>query len=39
MNEIPGVPQVDVKNLEAEVLRLRRRLTALEQRVEELEGS
>jgi ubiquinone biosynthesis protein UbiJ len=39
MNEIPGVPQVDVKALEAEVLRLRRRLAALERRVEELEGS
>lgn len=37
MNEIPGVPQVDVKNLEAEVLRLRRRLADLERRVTVLE--
>jgi len=39
MNQIPTSPQVDVKNLEAEVLRLRRRMALLEQRVEELESS
>ena len=37
MNEIPGVPQVDVKGLEAEVLRLRKRLAELEERVTALE--
>jgi hypothetical protein len=39
MNQIPGVPQVDVKGLEAEVLRLRRRLAELVERVEQLESS
>jgi hypothetical protein len=37
MNEIPGVPQVDVKGLEAEVLRLRKRIADLERRVTALE--
>lgn len=37
MNGIPGVAQVDVKNLEAEVLRLRKRLADLEARVTALE--
>lgn len=37
MNEIPGVPQVDVKSLEAEVLRLRKRIAELEERVTALE--
>lgn len=37
MNEIPGVPQVDVKGLEAEVLRLRKRIAELEERVTALE--
>jgi len=39
MNQIPGTPQVDVKNLEAEVLRLRRRLAEVEERLDELESS
>jgi hypothetical protein len=39
MNRIPGVAEVDVKSLEAEVLRLRRRLAEVEERLDELESS
>jgi BMFP domain-containing protein YqiC len=39
VNKIPGVAEVDVKNLEAEVLRLRKKFAELEQRVNELESS
>jgi hypothetical protein len=39
VNEIPGAAQPNVKDLEAELILLRRRLRALEDRVEELEGS
>ena len=37
MIEIPGRPEVNTKDLEAEVLLLRRRLRELEARVEALE--
>ena len=39
MNELPGTPQPNIKDLEAQILLLRRKLRALEDRVEQLEGS